>query len=363
MPNNNEPGDDVLETISRFVHFFLPERVVSSVEVCGDGNINDTFRVSLEGCPPVVLQRINHEIFPEPDRVADNVRLVTEHIRTRCSKGSFALIRTVDGMNSYRDNDGNTWRMIECLEGTVAYNSVTTENQAFEGGKVLGDFHRQLDDLDPALLHDPLPGFHDFSAYSRQYQLVRRRYEQPCGSELRFCLNEADKRIGHGTFLEEMRRGGEIQNRVIHGDPKVANILFDEQTGAGVALIDLDTVSSGLLQHDLGDCLRSFCNSLGEHTEMPADTCFDIKLCEALLVGYRDSGAPLSRTDRRLLFHGVRLLTYELALRFLTDYLQGNHYFKVQDPAENLRRALVQFYLLRSIESQRDEIEQIAARL
>ncbi len=363
MADQHKPGDDIVQAISRFLPFFLPASRIRAIEILGNGTINDTYRLHLEDQSSVVCQQINQTIFPEPSRVADNVWLVTEHLRKRKPAAAFRLIQTIDGLNSYRDTSGRTWRMLEFIEKSVTYETVTSEALAFEGGKILGRFHRLLADFDPSLLTDPLPGFHDLPRYCHQYRQARDQSDPVHSRDLQFCLDEADRRLSQAGFWHEISRRKVLQQRVIHGDPKIANMLFEQKSDDGLMMIDLDTVSSGLLTSDLGDCLRSFCNSGGEQHEAPEDTRFVLDRCRAVLLGYHRTGARLSEPEKRLIFQGVRLLTYELGLRFLTDHLLGNRYFKVSRPDENLNRALCQFYLLISIERQQDEIERICLQI
>ena len=159
------------------------------------------------------------------------------------------------------------------------------------------------------------------------------------------------------SALEELIEEDEIRRRVIHGDPKCDNFLFDRRSGRALALIDLDTVSRGLVTVDIGDCLRSFCNPAGEKAHSAIS--FDISICEQLLQSYLQT-FNLSHTERGLIYHGVRLLTYELGLRFFTDHLNDDRYFKITRKEENLQRAHVQSKLLESIEKQRSKIEQSA---
>ncbi|MEE4165293.1 MAG: aminoglycoside phosphotransferase family protein, partial [Desulfocapsaceae bacterium] len=153
---------------------------------------------------------------------------------------------------------------------------------------------------------------------------------------------------------------GETFRRVIHGDPKIDNVLFAVDSGRAAALIDLDTVSPGIPACDIGDCLRSYCNVLGEDPSRPGDVVFDTDICKSMLDGYRASGVSFPAGERHLVYEGVKLLTYELGLRFLTDYLNNNRYFKVDEDDKNLRRAVVQFILLNSIEQQQETIKEIA---
>ena len=353
---------------AEIVPFFLPADKLLSLTPLGDGNINNTFLVEFLGRSPVVLQQINKEVFPDPAIVADNVRLVTEHIHQKLTESDQAsrtiqLIQTRKGENSHRDEHNNIWRMIDYVENTVVHSSGISAEHAFEGGKILGRFHHFLDDLNHDQLREPLPYFHNLPVYGSRYCQVRAEYDNTISTELAFCLIEADRRLDQVAVLEDACRSGRIFRRVIHGDPKLANMLFDEASGRGVTMIDFDTVSQGLLHYDLGDCLRSFCNTLGENPQHCEAVTFDLDLCELVLSGYSESGAMLSDHEKSLLYQGVRLLTYELGLRFLTDYLEGNRYFKVEHEHDNIRRAMTQFHLLKSIEQEQPEIESIAAAL
>jgi len=344
---------------------FFPHCSLLSFAPLGDGNINETFLLKFSDRDPVVLQRINEAVFPEPTRVADNVRMVTEHIHRRQQavkhgKKTLRVISCRNGRSWWRDEQGHIWRMVEYIGDTVCISSVSSSAQAFEGGSMLGWFHRQLDDLKPGCLTNPLPGFHDLPAYFSHFRQVSSAHTRKQSADLRYCLGEADKRKGDRGLLQAARENGSTNTRVIHGDPKIDNILFDQGTKQAVALIDLDTVSSGLLQYDIGDCLRSCCNVMGEDPDHPGAVTFDLDICNSLLRGYCASGPVLPESERQLIYQGARLLTYELALRFLTDFLNNDLYFKVSDKNKNLRRALTQFILLNSIEEQRDALEKIA---
>ena len=195
--------------------------------------------------------------------------------------------------------------MISYLENTRSYETVDSDNIAFEGGRTLGRFHLLVDDLDPGLLREPLPGFHYLPGYCDCYLQARKRYRKAITMDLDFCFTEADLRLEDGNVLEEALRNGIVDKRVIHGDPKISNMLFDEKSGSGVAMIDLDTVSAGLLQYDLGDCLRSFCNSSGEGAEERENVAFNCGLCRQVLAGYLSSGVILEREERYLLYQGA----------------------------------------------------------
>jgi len=346
-------------------HFLPSQTCVLSIAPLGAGNINDTYLAEFGEGQVAVLQRINGEVFPEPDQVAVNVGLVTRHLADRIAKSDRQglhfprVLKTLDGRDFYRDKQDHVWRLLSYVPHSCSYRSVQGEQMALEGGRILGTFHRLLDDFDNSALRNPLPGFHDLPLYCRHYRLALDNYRRPGSSLLDQCCRYAAGRLADADLLEQRRRSGLISERIIHGDPKCDNVLFDRQTGHALALIDLDTVSRGLLLHDLGDCLRSFCNRAGEQPHSEAQVEFDVGLCEQLLAGYRSSGAVLTREDQRLLYQAVRLLSFELGLRFLTDYLEGNRYFKVADDEENLVRAFHQFKLVESIEAHRRDIESV----
>ncbi len=220
-------------------------------------------------------------------------------------------------------------------------------------GYALGLFHHLLSDLPPGNLADTLPGFHVTPQYLAQFDAVLGQPDLPSSPEVAFGLQFIEARRAWAGVLEQGRAEGRLRLRPIHGDPKVNNVLLDTATGQAVALVDLDTVKPGLVHYDIGDCLRSGCNPLGEETAHWQAVRFEPELGRALLQGYlgvaRDSW---SDQDHAYLYDALRLLAFELGLRFFTDYLAGNVYFKVRHPEHNLARALVQFRLTESIEAQ-----------
>ncbi|MBI4644187.1 MAG: aminoglycoside phosphotransferase family protein, partial [Deltaproteobacteria bacterium] len=182
--------------------------------------------------------------------------------------------------------------------------------------------------------------------------------------EMEFCIRFVEERRGWANVLEDAKARGKLPLRAIHGDPKVNNVMLDTATGQAVGLVDLDTVKPGLVHYDLGDCLRSGCNPLGEEIENWEKARFVPEICRAILRGYlSQAGAFLTTGDYEYLYDAIRLLPFELGLRFFTDYLEGNVYFKVHYPEHNLARALVQFRLTESIESQERAIGGIIQEL
>lgn len=263
------------------------------------------------------------------------------------------LIPALDGSPSVVDSEGSLWRALSHIEDTITLSRVDTPLRAEQTGWALGHFHKRLIGLDIHKIQTPLPGFHQLSGYLHHYDQLAADQRGSHSADIRFCLETIRKERESALSLEKISRRGDIGQRVIHGDPKVANVLFDRNSGLAVSLIDLDTVGPGLLHHDLGDCLRSVGNMGGEES-IPTRVQFDLDLCRSTLKGYFQEAAELvTARDRTLIYEGVKAITFELGLRFFTDYLQGGIYFKCQDPEEILQRALVQFFLLQDIKKQK----------
>jgi Ser/Thr protein kinase RdoA (MazF antagonist) len=222
--------------------------------------------------------------------------------------------------------------------------------------------------MDPALIKDPLPGFHVTGGYLAAYD---RTLETDAAKELLASSMEArrlakfiEERRELALCLENAQSRGELKKRMFHGDPKVNNIMIDDVTGKGTAMIDLDTVSPGLIHIDFGDALRSICNPAGEEETNLAKVVFDEDLATAFCKGYmREAGAFLTDADREYLYDSIRLLPFELGLRFFQDYLAGNVYFKTKIPEQNLNRARVQFRLCESVEARERSVRTVLKKL
>lgn len=340
---------------------FQTEGKIAAVQPYGGGNINDTFLVSMQDVPArYILQRLSPVVFQEPQLVMANLRQVSDHMLRRlrqegdgCKWQVAGVIPCRNGADCLIDGNRYCWRMVRFIDHSRGYKTVTTTAQARQIGKGLGRFHRLLSDLDLTRLHDTLPGFHISPHYLRQYDAVGGK----SGLEDIDCSRIIENRRSTISVLEEAKNDGRLLLRVIHGDPKADNFLFDQESGRVVSLIDLDTVKPGLIQYDLGDCLRSCCNQAGEEADNPAAVSFDLERCRAVLEGYLDEAATfLTDNDFLFMYDAVRLITFELGLRFYTDYLAGNLYFKTSDAQQNLRRARVQFHLLADIEAREKEI-------
>ncbi|MBU0961269.1 MAG: aminoglycoside phosphotransferase family protein [Proteobacteria bacterium] len=326
---------------------------VAKVTVLGQGNINDTFLVRTEK-QVFVLQRINDQVFPSPQLLIDNLQQLTRHLASRPDTArqrweEAVLVPALDGSLSVLDSRGSMWRALSYIKDSITVSRVDSPLLAEQCGWALGHFHKRLIGLDVQKMHLPLPGFHQLTGYLRHYDQLTTHDLPQHSTDIRFCLEAIRNKRESALSLERMLARGDIQQRIIHGDPKVANVLFDRDSHLAVCLIDLDTVGPGLLHHDLGDCLRSACNTAGEDSDQ-TQIKFDLDLCRIVLKGYfQEADKLLTPIDRRLLYDGLKAITFELGLRFFADYLQGGIYFKCQTPEETLHRAVVQFSLLQDI--------------
>lgn len=343
--------------------WFLPDAALVRLDPLGQGNINDTWRVELTGGRRLVLQRLHPEVFPDPGMVMANVRTVTAHLGQVREPGIsfFQLVCTPQGHHHCFDPAGKCWRLLTHIDHSRTLAQVRTPQQARTIGSLLGLFHLLTAELDPQTLVDPLPHFHCTPWYLDHYDRLPKAQHSE-NQEERFCRDLIEALRPIVALLEEAR--DRLSVRVIHGDPKAANFLFAEDEDRAISLIDFDTVKPGLLLYDLGDCLRSCCNPLGEASTEPGATVFDLDLFQALMAGYVGQAAHLlTLGDRELLVAATALISFELGLRFFSDHLTGDRYFKVGQHGDNLHRALVQFHLHLSIRDQQTNLEQRLARL
>ncbi len=351
---------------------FKPRGRVVEIREFGNGNINDTFLVTLNNSEEerFILQRLNTRVFLRPEFVMRNMRVSTDHMRRRLeyvTPGSSRrwevprVLPTEDGHDHFIGPEGSFWRAVSFIEDARSFDTIKDTGHAREVGYAVGMFHTLLSDLPPQGLRDTLEGFHITPLYLKHYDEVlmnKKRTEK--SPEVNYCLKFVGRRRAWSHVLEDARAKGELLYRPIHGDPKVDNIMIDDVTGQAVGIVDLDTVKPGLVHYDIGDCLRSGCNPTGEETEEWEHIRFEADLCRAILDGYVSIARRfLTENDFHYIYDSVRLIAFELGLRFFTDYLEGDVYFKVKLSEQNLVRALMQFKLTESIESQEDVIRAI----
>ena len=346
---------------------------IDGIEPLGNGRINDTYLVRLLApYPSFVLQRINSQVFAAPEQVMHNLMVFTQHAKAKLP--SLQLLRdrrweipqvlttTVAqfvGQPFTYDSSGSLWRAISYIDRSISLDTIQTTAQAREVGIALGIFHCLLSDLSSDLLADTLEGFHITPQYLAQYDAaIAAGIPAAAKDKAADCMHVVEECRRWASVLEDAKVAGFLKLRPIHGDPKVNNILFDPATEQAIGFIDLDTVKPGLVHYDIGDCLRSGCNPAGSNARHLSDVRFHLPNFQAIVRGYWSIAREfLSERDREYFYDAIRLIPFELGLRYLTDYLMGIRYFKVSHPEEALYRARVQFALGHSIKQQADVIK------
>ena len=335
-------------------------KAVSKISPLGNGLINDTFLVATESSH-FVLQRINRTVFPAPDRIMVNLIRLNQHLEQKSGSAVKlkipVILKTTTHLDFYQDEQGDYWRALSFIGNTESLETISNINQAQQTGFALGHFHRLVSDLDPLSLHDTLPGFHIAPGYLRHYHQVLMQAPRQFAPESLYCAEFIAKFQHLTDELETAKQQGLLSLRVIHGDPKLNNFLFDQNSKKIVSIIDLDTVKPGLVHYDIGDCLRSCCHRLESNN-------FDLNICTAILSSYlSEAGFFFTAYDYHYLYTAIQLIPFELGLRFYTDYLEGNRYFKVTRSEQNLQRAAGQFRLCESIMARESAIKTMIEQL
>ena len=334
----------------------------------GEGHINDTFVVWREDhSKRFILQRINTDTFTNPVGLMENVCGVTRHLRAKIlaeggdpARETLNVIPTLSGSTCYLDADGGAWRAYDFVEDTICLQQVGSEADFRTVAETLGKFQNQLEDYPASTLHETIARFHDtpnrYANFEKALAADALGRAKNITSEIEFIhAREQDCHV-----LLDQLAAGEIPLRVTHNDTKINNVLIDAATGKGICVIDLDTVMPGLSAYDFGDSIRTGANDCAEDEPDQSKVHFDLHLYEVFAKGYLSTaGASMSMAEKKSLAWGARLMTLECGIRFLTDYLEGDHYFRIARPDHNLDRARTQFTLVRQMEEVFDQMLEI----
>jgi aminoglycoside phosphotransferase (APT) family kinase protein len=330
----------------------------------GNGHINETYIAIVAagtGERRYVFQKINHRIFKNVPALMENIARVTAQVRAKQPR-ALALVLTRGGEVAHRSAAGEWWRLYDFVEGAHTVERVTTEAQAREAARAFGEYQALLVDLPGGRLNDTIPNFHH--TRSRFEALRRAVVEDTAGraasvqAEIAFAMaREADTDV-----LLDLLARGELTERVTHNDTKINNVMLDDVTGRCAAVIDLDTVMPGLSLYDFGDMVRTAASSTAEDNPDAGQMHVVLPYFRALVEGYLESaGSVLNAVERAHLGFAGKLLAFETGLRFLTDHLQGDVYFRIKRPNHNLDRARTQFALVQSIEDNAEAMRRIVA--
>ncbi len=324
------------------------------------GHIHDTYRVrnTAPGCPEYLLQRINHHIFRQIPQLMENIGRVTAHLRQKLmavpgndpDRQTLTVIYTLDGSSFHRDPDGNFWRLYLLIPGAKSYDLVRTPAQAYQGGKAFGRFGALLADLPAAELHETLPHFHDIERRLRIFAAVLAADSRGRAREIAPEVAFVNRRAGEMTAILQLGREGKLPLRITHNDTKFNNVLLDEHEQA-LCVVDLDTVMPGYVACDFGDSIRTTACTAAEDEADLSRIDFDTGMFEACARGYlEEMGSFLTPAEVASLPLGCKLMPYLMGVRFLTDYLDGDTYYKTAFPGHNLQRARAQFAYLSRME-------------
>ena len=337
---------------------------IESIQPYGSGHINDTFRVDTAAGASYILQRISPTAFPDPGQVMENVVRVTGHLRQKIvARGgnpyreTLTPVATSSGTWWITDPDGNGWRMYLLVTDAVSYDLPDNTEIMREAGRAFGAFAATLSDFPAGLLHETITKFHDTPDRLRRFREVL--FSDPAGrsagvsEEIAFIESRASRA---GLLLAGLHNG-DYPLRVTHNDTKVNNVLLDRNTGRAVCVIDLDTVMPGLSAYDFGDAIRTGASTAAEDEPDLSRVHFRPDMYRAWCEGYLpEAGAVMEEAELRSLAEGAWTMTYENGVRFLTDYLDGDHYYHTAYPDHNLVRARNQFALLKDFERHENEM-------
>lgn len=338
----------------------------------GAGHINDTFAVwAADRSRRWILQRINTDTFTDPAGLMENVTGVTSYLRREIlarggdpDRETLNVVPTREGKPYYTDCEGGAWRAYLFVEGTVCLQKVENERDFYTAAETFGNFQNQLAGYPAATLHETIARFHDtpnrYANFEKALAADVMGRAREIGPEIAFIrAREADCHV-----LMDQLAAGVLPLRVTHNDTKLNNVLIDQATGKGICVIDLDTVMPGLSAYDFGDSIRFGANDCAEDEPDQSKVHFSLHLYEVFARGYlAAAGSAMTEAERRSLPWGAKLMTLECGIRFLTDYLEGDHYFKISRPAQNLDRARTQFTLVEGMEREFDAMTQLALEL
>ena len=331
----------------------------------GNGHINDTYLVTCNGAgAPVryILQHINAHVFHSPAAVMQNIERVTAHLAAQLAqepdrdRRALSLIPARDGRNWHQDMQGETWRAYRFIENAHSHETATSAEQAYQAAHAFGSFQQQLASLAAPRLHETIPDFHHTP---RRFAALQQAIAADVKGRAKLAQPEIDFALAHesitGILLE-----ASLPERITHNDTKFNNVLLDDATGESLCVVDLDTVMPGLALYDFGDMVRTTTSPAAEDERDLSKVAMQFPLFEALVRGYLSAaGGFLTETEKKFLAFSGKLITFEVGIRFLADYLAGDTYFKIHREGHNLDRCRTQFKLVELIEFEEEKMDRL----
>jgi Ser/Thr protein kinase RdoA (MazF antagonist) len=339
----------------------------------GSGHINDTYCAWYDAAGQrirYIHQRINHNVFKNPIHLMENVDRVTRHsLQLLLEQGhpeayrrTLTCIPATDGKPYAIDTDGNVWRTYPFIERARGYDVLETTQQAYQAARAFGEFQKLAAGLPGGRLHETIPHFHHTRNRYEAFLVALEKDSHQRAAEVAAEIDFVRAHESDCSRIVDLIASGEIPERVTHNDTKLNNVLLDDVTAEGVCVIDLDTTMPGSALYDFGDMVRTAVPKLAEDATDLAAMDLKMDMFEALLGGYTQTATFLNEAEKNHLAYAGKLLTLECGIRFLTDYLQGDVYFKIKRPSQNIDRCRNQFAFVQALERRMPELEDLVAR-
>lgn len=339
----------------------------------GSGHINDTFLIrNLDASPDYLLQRINHQVFKDVEALMTNIWQVTNHINQKLALPenkdtgfqTITIIPDIHGQLYYQDAEGYFWRMQTFIPHSISYDVVSSDAQSFQAGKAFGKFQALLYDLPGETLKETIPDFHNMESrlakFTQALEADSTGRRSSVEKEIHFIWERQQEMLAMYQHISN----GDFPLRITHNDTKFNNVLLDKNTQQAVCVIDLDTVMPGVVHFDFGDAVRTIANTAAEDEKDTEKIRVNLQFYEAFARGYlQETSFFLSSVEIEHLWFSAHYMTFIMGLRFLTDYLSGDVYYKIQHPEHNLQRVRAQFKLLSSLEEQHTTIQAMISRV
>lgn len=355
------------QEIKSVIDAFALEGTLTECIPYGSGHINDTYRLTYDTGKRYILQRMNKSIFTKPVELMENVSGVTEWLKKKIlehggdvERETLNLVMTKDGQPYHIDTDEEFWRVYLFIENATCYDMVNDDNDFYQSAVAFGNFQRLLAEYPAETLHETIPNFHN--TIDRLEKFKKAVEKDTCGraalveKEIQFVMDRTD--LAH--VLCDMQEQGKLPLRVTHNDTKLNNIMIDNETGKGICVIDLDTVMPGLSVNDFGDSIRFGASTGAEDEQDLSKISCDLHLYEVYAKGFIEGCAgALTEAELDTLPLGAILMTFECGMRFLTDHLEGDHYFKIHREGHNLDRCRTQFKLVADMEEKLPQMRAI----
>lgn len=364
--------EEQLVSISR--HFQIYGEI-QYAEPCKIGHINETYTATYDQGGTLmryIHQKINKHVFKKPEEVMSNVMRVSEHLRNKLVDAGFGdvtrralvVIPTRDGGAYHVDSEGSFWRTFVFVEGTETFEAVEDPSQAYQAGKAFGIFQNMLVDLPGDRLHETIPNFHNTRVRFEDLKkaIAKDKYNRAASAkkEIEFALKQ-EKIV---DILLNAHAKGDIPERITHNDTKFNNVMLDQESGEAMCVVDLDTVMPGLALYDFGDMVRTTTSPTLEDEQDLSKVKMRMSMFQELARGYVEAASGfLTKTEKSLIAFSGRLITFNIGIRFLTDFLSGDNYFRVHRHQHNLERSRTQFKLMESIERQQDKMQNFVDQL